>query len=136
MAAVNDILDLDAIEADTAPSVTFKLDGREWHCKNRDAMPSLFVDQMLTSTYRGNHGHFWGTVLVADEVEDFVKLISREDSPLNLARMDSLAKVITEAVLNRPTQRPASSASGSRKTGRTSKANSSSAASRRAASAS
>jgi hypothetical protein len=133
--AADDILDLDAIEVSTEPSLVFTLDGRDWHCKNRAAMPSVVVERlMLQQAIKVEK--LWHAILIPSDADDFIALLERDDSPLNLERMEKLSVRVAEAIFNRPTVRPASSGSGSRKTRATSKGNSSSAAKARQRSAS
>lgn len=118
-------LDLDAVESPDEPSFVFKVDDREWMCRNRLRIPALVVDGLLgafpmriDAIYRG--------LLVEDQVDDFLALLARPDTPFDLARAQKLAESLAEVILNRPTQRPAVSRRGPLTTGGTSKAGSSS----------
>lgn len=118
-------LNLDEVEAPTEPSVVFTLDGREWVCKNRSAIPAFAVDALLTGG-KIRLGDFWRAVLVAEDGDDFVALLERPDSPLDLTRSQRLAETLAEAILNRPTRPSAPSPRGRLTTAATSKAGSSS----------
>lgn len=124
-------VNLDEVDVEAAgePSVTFTLDGREWACKPRGAIPALVVDGILGAAPMRLDA-IYRALIVDDQVDDFMALLARPDSPFTLGRLQKLAETVTEAVLNRPTQRPATSQAGPRSTGVTSRAGSSSKAGR------
>lgn len=122
-------VDLDELEIPEEPSVTFTLDGREWACKPRGAIPAFVVDGILGAAPM-RLDTIYRALLVEDQVDEFMALLARPDSPFGLTRMQKLAEKVTEAVLNRPTQRPVASQRGPLTTGATSRAGSSSRAGR------
>ena len=72
----------------------------------------------------------WRGLLVEGQADAFIEMLSRSDSPLNLERSTRLAQTLSEVILNRPTQRSRPSEPGPRQTDGTSKAASSSRATR------
>ena len=125
--------DLDAVEIPASPaepSVTFRLDGRDWHCREREELPVLVIEQLMgQGTMQVER--FFTNLLVPDQVPDFLVLLRRADCPLTLPRTQALMQHVAEQVLNRPTLRSGPSGVGPQKTGRTSKAGSSSPGARR-----
>jgi hypothetical protein len=125
--------DLDAIEiADTPaePSVVFRLDGRDWHCREREQLPVLVIEQLMGQGSLLVES-FFRNLLIPAHVQDFVALLHRPDCPLTLPRAQSLMQHLSEQVLNRPTVRSGLSGRGPQKTGATSKGGLSSPATRR-----
>lgn len=121
-------IDLDAVEipdSPAEPTVTFRLDGRDWACREREELPVLVVEQLMGQGSLVVE-RFFANLLVADEVPDFVVLLHRRDCPLTLPRTLRLMEVLAEQVLNRPTPRSAPSRRGPRNTAGTSKGGSSS----------
>lgn len=128
-----DPIDLDAVEipdAPAEPSVTFRLDGRDWACREREELPVLVVEQLMgQGTLLVEQ--FFANLLAADDIPDFLVLLRRRDCPLTLPRTQRLMEVLAARVLNRPTLRSAPSRRGPQKTERTSKAGLSSPGTRR-----
>lgn len=128
-------INLDEIEAASAePSVTFTLDGRDWACKPRGEIPAFVVDGILGGAPM-RLDVIYRSILIdkverdgksVNQVEEFMQLLTRPDSPFGIERMQKLAEKLVEAVLNRPTARSTPSRRGPRTTGATSKAGSSS----------
>lgn len=126
-------IDLDAIEVPDEPSVTFRLDGRTWACKDSEAIPATVVDMLGTGQVQ--IGPFMAAVLVPEDAEDFLALLNRPDCPLTIGRLQALIEPLSEKLLDRPTGRPALSRRGSRPTAVTSAAGRSSREQHRARSA-
>lgn len=126
-------IDLDAIEVPTETSATFRLDGRVWSCKHQDAIPATIADALFSGTVQV--GPFFAAVLLDDDVDDFLELIGRPDTPLTLGRLQGLMEKLTETLVGYPTGRPSTSTTGSRPTVRSSGVNSSSRATARRRSA-
>lgn len=137
MGAIN--LDLDDLEVPDEPSVVFTLDGRDWECKPKEAIPVVFVEALLGSVPMRMDRLFAGILAetverdgeTVDQHAEFAKLLGRPDSPMTLPRWRLLAERLVEEVLNRPTVRSRSSVPGPRRTGGTSKGGSSSRGTRR-----
>ena len=137
MATAN--LDLDEFEAPQEPSVVFTLDGRDWECKPKEAIPVVFVEALLGSVPMRVDRLVGGLLAETverdgkpvDQVAEFMTLLARPDSPMTLQRWRLLAERLVEEILNRPTVRSRNSTPGPRRTAATSKANSSSPGTRR-----
>ncbi|HEX3539658.1 MAG TPA: hypothetical protein VHT75_04365 [Acidimicrobiales bacterium] len=125
---IEPLVDLDDVEIPAGPeepSVTFRLDGREWACRERDQLPALVVEQLMgVGTLMVEE--FFNNLLVPADVAPFRALLHRQDCPLTLPRVRKLMEMLAEQVLRRPTVRSSSSPRGPRKTAGTSKAGSSS----------
>lgn len=137
MGTVN--LDLDELEATQEPSVIFTLDGRDWECKPKEAIPVMFVEALLGSVPMRMDRLLCGLLAETverdgkqvDQVAEFAAILNRPDSPLTLPRWRLLAERLVEEILNRPTVRSKNSTLGPRRTGGTSKGVSSSQGTRR-----
>lgn len=132
MAAVH--IDLDAIQPSDEPSVTFELDGRQWACKNRAAIPTFIVDALLGAIPIRTDALWRGLLTetverdgkTVNQADEFLEMANRPNSPLGLERSTKLAETLAEVILQRPTRRSSPSGLGPRKTTGTSKAGSSS----------
>lgn len=128
--------DFDAEEVETSftPCV-FKLGGKEWSCRPTEQVPFHVVERILEAARNDPNsaiqvGPFFRSVLVPEQVEEFMTMLNAPDSPLTLGLMPKVMEHVSTHVLNRPTERPSSSGAGSRRTGATSKAARSSPATR------
>lgn len=112
-------------EHEDAPSYTFRLDGREWDCRQSEDVPFDVVEAITGLNGGGGRvgtDAFFAGVLVADQVEDFLAMKRRVDSPLTVRNAQQLIQAISEAVMGRPTKRSAQRERGSKRTGRSSTA--------------
>lgn len=104
--------DYDAVEVDDTVSCIFKMDGRDWSCRNRDLIDARIADAML-----GNGGvtigAFFSEILIPEDVEDFLALVNSDDFPMPVKKVQALMEFLSEKIMNRPTVRPVSSGRGS-----------------------
>lgn len=112
---------------------TFTLKGRTWRCRSRDEIDAQKIDAIIGG--RLTDFEFFQTVLVDEDVADFAALLT-SGVPLPLGATTRLVEFLVKEVLNRPTERPASSQDGPLNTKRMSEESSSSADTRRQRSAS
>lgn len=114
-------------EQDLTPSCEFRLGGRVWHCKNGSRIPWVLVEPAMIGEIKTQVGAFFEMVIVPDEKDEFLAMISDPGSDaLTASNALPLMQWITEQVMKRPTKRPASSRGGPRTTARKSGGNSSS----------
>jgi hypothetical protein len=126
---------------DLPPAATFTLGGRKWRVKAADDWPFGTAEQMFTVS-EGEKvmvqiGPFFRSVLVAEDVEPFMAILTDPSQPGTLRRVTGIIEFITEEVLGFPTTRDSGSSSTSAARPRkpkSSKARSSSPATRRRAS--
>lgn len=118
--------DAAADEIEKVVQCTFTLKGRTWRCRSRDEIDAQKVNAIVGG--RLTDFEFFQAVLVEEDVQDFAALLASADTPLPFGATTRLVEFMVAEVLNRPTERPASSESGPRKTKRTSGGVSSSAA--------
>lgn len=134
MSPDTEIVDFDqweAGQAESTPSWAFKLDGREWHTRQPEDVPFDIIEQVIAPGGRPvGTDQFFTAVLMPDEVDDFLAMKRRPDSPLTLRNAEHIIRTISEQVVARPTNRQQRRAAGSRGTGRGGRAGSSSAATR------
>lgn len=133
MSAAKDFDDFDELEEDNTPSYTFKLGGREWHCRQPEDVHWDTVEVYLRAQATKDYSEIttdmdtlFSGVLFPDEIDDFLKLKHDPKGGLSSRRINPLAAKVVERVLNRPTKPSASSSGGRPKKDRTSKADSSS----------
>lgn len=126
------------------PAATFTLGGRKWRVKAADDWPFGAAERMFGASDAGKVmvqiGPFFRSVLVDEDVEPFIAMLADIDNPQHkstLRRVTGVVEFIAEEVLGFPTTR-ASGSSGSSparaRKPRSSKARSSSPATRRRAS--
>ena len=133
-------LDLDAFEPEESKQgpCSFTLGGRTWHCKAPQDVPWYVVQSLAGVAVNGSEaaglatavqlGPLFQGVLVDDEVDDFMTLLVDRKSPLTVGKIAPLVDLVVRHVLEVSPTKPASaSRGGGRRTGRTSKAASSSA---------
>jgi hypothetical protein len=133
-------MDFDAEETEeTSSPCTFRLGGREWACRPADQVPFSLIqrlvdvggdDQKMTVQI----APFFRSTLAPEQVNEFMAMLDKPDSALTIGRVSKVMNHITTYVLSRPTERPSASGGGSRTTRATSKAASSSRATKAAAS--
>lgn len=127
--------DADAVEVSDEVSCTFKLNGREWSCRDRDRIDARIVGAVLGNGTM-NVLQFFTEVLIPEDSEAFAEKLNAPDFPLPLARTQRLMEFLVEQILNRPTVPLGSSGGGRQTTRATSGESSSSRATRRQRSAS
>lgn len=110
-------LDFDADDGDHSSSVTFKLGGREWHCKAAGDLPLNFMGlQQPDGTLYTQIGPFFERVLIPEDADAFLELLDAPRSPITFSNAMPLMQKVTEKLVKRPTRRPASSPGGSSST--------------------
>jgi hypothetical protein len=124
--------DFDAVPK-KAPSCTFTLGGRDWSCRNSDDVPFQTLEQLTTLDPEQDAkgalmqiAPFFQSMLVEDEVDDFMTMLRSPKSALTVGMLQPLMKFISESVFGHPTQPSKPSQRGRPATGRTSKGRSSS----------
>jgi hypothetical protein len=129
--------DADAVECDDEVTVTFRLNGREWSCRNRDVIDARIAAALIGNVAMSiSISDLFAGILVPEDVEEFTALLASPEFPLPLRKTRGLLEFLTAQILNRPTVRPSSSGDGPRSTEATSGGGSPSAGTRRRRSAS
>lgn len=128
--------DFDAQGTSGTSSCSFTLGGRKWNCRNQDDIPFEAIRSLTVPSGDAKEAvlavePFFQSMLMPDEIDDFLELLHAPGSPLTLGRLEPVMKYVAEHALNRPTKPPNRSRPGRQSTGRTSGGGSSSAATRR-----
>lgn len=131
--------DYDALRGLGAPGPSFRLGGRLWHCRSADDVPFRATKVFAVSAEDDVAGvlvqvdSFFADLLVPAELTEFRAMLDAEDSPLTVGILTPLMTDLATAMLApTPTTPAGASSNGSRRTGRSSGAPSSSRATRRA----
>jgi len=126
-------LDLDALGGDEEPSCSFTFHGRVWKVRSQDDLAWATVVELLgqkddqdAAEMSVKIGPFMQAVLVPEDADDFMALINDASKGLKVKQVAPLVEHVAKQLFARPTQRPSSSSAGPRKTGRSSRASSSS----------
>lgn len=124
-------IDLDALEPESVePTCTFKLGGEIWTVRNADLIGVGILDDAMNSGVKV--ADFFRAVLIPDDIDEFMELMNRSDTPLTIPRAMKLVELLVEQVTARPTGRSQPSTAGPLPTAATSTAVSPSRATRRA----
>lgn len=131
--------DFDAETADTEPACTFRLGGRIWSVRARETVPFSMVQRIMDASKNATEtafevGPFFKSVIVAEQVDDFVAMLNAPDSSVTLEKVTPILTFVFENLSGRPTVPAAQSSTGRKRAGRKSAAGSSSPATHRKAS--
>ena len=125
-------LDLDAMEDSEQECFSFKFAGQAWHVKDPEDLSWSVVEAFFKSKSEGEAGmllamdDIFKEMLFHDEVDAFLAAKADPKNGMTYRRYKALSIEVVKAVFGSPTLRSSSSTTGSRKTGRTSGASSSS----------
>ena len=147
-------------EEGAAISGTLQLGGKIWSLRSSDDVPFELMRRLMgtappeegtdedpaTTAARTREsvmqtGPFFEATIVPEQVDDFMEMFTSPKSPVTLGKLKTLMEYVSTCIFNtegaeRPTQPSRSSSPGRSRTGRTSKATSSSTGTPRAASGS
>ena len=129
-------IDLDAIATADEPSMTFRLGGQLFRCKDKDDLNWNTIEQWMVARASGDTDKsaasiddFMSAVLYDDDVDKFLEVKRDPRGPLTVSRQMALVKEVNRIVLGveapDPTQQRSTSPDGSQTTGSTSKEKSS-----------
>lgn len=145
-------------EEGVAISGTLQLGGKLWSLRSSDDVPFQLMKSLMgtappeegsdedpaATAARAREavmqtGPFFEATIVPDQVDDFMEMFTSPKSPITLGKLKGLMEYVSTCIFNtegaeRPTQPSRSSGAGRSKTGRTSKAISSSPGTPKAAS--
>lgn len=124
-------LDLDAIETGGAPACQFKFMDKEWSTRPKDDIPWGLLKGFIEAQASGDEGKivtqigpFFEAVLEPGQVADFMQLSDASDS-MTIKRFNTLLAFVAKSIFGEvPTERSATSRSGSPPTGSSSPASS------------
>lgn len=119
-------VDLDAVDVDDTPSLTFSLHGETYTCRNRDSLPAWFDDAIIRGDEPISLNAFFDNVLVPEDAERFRPILESRDHTLVNGKFRPLMDKIATVIFERPTSPPKRSGPGRRNIPATSKADSSS----------
>lgn len=122
----------DDIELSEEPGFEFTLGGQEWHCKASDDISWALIENFMLAQADGSTqaivtqmDDLFRGVLYPDEVDAFITMKHDPSGAVTYTRMVALIQDIVKEVFGVPTQPPASSRSGRRKSARSSEGGSS-----------
>lgn len=136
MAAFDGDLDLDADPISSEPSMTFRLGGYIFRCRQKEDLHWGTIEGWMTARATGDAAdiavgidEFMATVLWPEDIDEFTRIKNDVKGPLTVSRQTKLMQEVNHKVLGMkaadPTQPSSASPAGSRTTGSTSKAKSS-----------